>query len=131
MIRDLNSGEETEIISGLDHDMQETWAIHGVYSQISWTPNGSEIVYWAKGKLNRVRVADSQVTDIPFNIVDTREIRPAIRFNVEVSPETFDVKMIRNARTSPDGSMIAYEALGMIWIQSTSGGEPQRLSSSE
>jgi Tol biopolymer transport system component/imidazolonepropionase-like amidohydrolase len=131
MIRDLSSGEEREIIGGFDHDMQETWAIHGVYSQLSWMPDGEEIVYWAKGKLNRVHIENSQVTDIPFHIVDSREIRTAIRFDVDVSPETFDVKLIRGARTSPDGTMIAYQALGRIWIQTTTGGEPQRITTSD
>tara|TARA_B110000902_G_scaffold219656_1_gene254162 strand:- start:40 stop:993 length:954 start_codon:yes stop_codon:yes gene_type:complete len=34
----LKSGEKTKIYQGLDRDMQETWAIHGVYPTMAWTP---------------------------------------------------------------------------------------------
>ena len=50
MLRDLQSGEEQEIADNLDHDMQETWAIHGVYPRMDWTNDGNNIVYWAKEK---------------------------------------------------------------------------------
>ncbi|WP_405041509.1 TolB family protein, partial [Phenylobacterium sp.] len=37
-VMDLTSGRETPIFDGLDRDMQETWAIHGVYPSMAWTP---------------------------------------------------------------------------------------------
>src|SRR5205085_2710382 len=43
-IRDLQSGRETPLYNGLDRDMQETWAIHGVYPSMAWTPDDKAIV---------------------------------------------------------------------------------------
>jgi Tol biopolymer transport system component len=38
-VRDLESGIERPIWDGLERDMQETWAIHGVYPGMAWTPD--------------------------------------------------------------------------------------------
>ena len=46
-VMDLESGRETPIHDALDRDLQETWAIHGVYPAISWTPDNRSIVFWA------------------------------------------------------------------------------------
>ncbi|HST92550.1 MAG TPA: amidohydrolase family protein [Brevundimonas sp.] len=126
-VMDIESGRETPVFSGLDRDLQETWAIHGVYPAISWTPDNRSIVFWAGGKIQRVDVASGAVSDIPFHVADTRRVQDAVRFPVEVAPERFDVKMIRWARPSPDGSQVVFEALGNLWIRDLPTGTPRRL----
>lgn len=126
-ILDLESGRETPIYDGLDRDLQETWAIHGVYPAMSWTPDNRSIVFWAGGKIKRIDVASRAVSDIPFHVADTRRVTEAVRFPVEVAPDRFDVKMIRWARTSPDGSKVVFEALGNLWIRDLPNGTPRRL----
>src|SRR5690606_8323254 len=49
------------------------------------------------------------------------------RFPVEVAPDTVDVKMIRWARPSPDGSKVVFEALGQLWIRDLPTGQARRL----
>lgn len=126
-VMDLESGRETPVFSGLDRDLQETWAVHGVYPAISWTPDNRSIVFWADGRIQRVDVASQAVTDIPFHVADTRRVQDAVRFPVEVAPDTFDVKMIRWARPSPDGSRVVFEALGNLWIRDLPTGTARRL----
>jgi Tol biopolymer transport system component/imidazolonepropionase-like amidohydrolase len=126
-VMDIESGRETPIFSGLDRDLQETWAIHGVYPAISWTPDNRSIVFWAGGKIQRVDVASGAVSEIPFHVADTRRVQDAVRFPVEVAPERFDVKMIRWARPSPDGSKVVFEALGNLWIRDLPTGTARRL----
>ena len=126
-VMDIESGRETAIFSGLDRDLQETWAVHGVYPAMSWTPDNRSIVFWADGRIQRIDVASREVTDIPFHVADTRRIQPAVRFPVEVAPDTFDVKMVRWASTSPDGARVVYEALGNLWIKDLPNGTPRRL----
>lgn len=126
-VMDIESGRETPVFSGLDRDMQETWAIHGVYPAISWTPDNRSIVFWADGRIQRVDVASREVTDIPFHVADTRRIQEAVRFPVEVAPDQFDVKMIRWARPSPDGRRVVFEALGNLWIRDLPTGTARRL----
>jgi imidazolonepropionase-like amidohydrolase/Tol biopolymer transport system component len=126
-VMDIESGRETPVFSGLDRDLQETWAVHGVYPAISWTPDNRSIVFWADGRLQRVEVASGTVADIPFHVADTRRVQDAVRFPVEVAPETFDVRMVRWARPSPDGTKVVFEALGNLWIRDLPTGTARRL----
>lgn len=126
-VLDIESGRETPVFSGLDRDLQETWAVHGVYPAISWTPDNRSIVFWADGRIQRVDVATQAVADIPFRVTDTRRVQDAVRFPVEVAPDTFDVKMIRWARPSPDGTKVVFEAIGNLWIRDLPTGSARRL----
>ncbi len=129
-VMDLESGRETPIYDGLDRDMQETWAIHGVYPGFAWTPDNGSIVIWAGGKIRRIDVASKAVSEIPFRVTDTRRVQETARFPVEVAPDQFEVKMIRWAQTSPDGSKVVFEALGNLWVRDLRNGvagTPRRL----
>ncbi|MEY3342375.1 MAG: hypothetical protein RL090_59, partial [Bacteroidota bacterium] len=55
-IRDLDTGEEWPVFSGLSKDQQEAWAIFGVYTNFNWTPDDKEIIIWAGGKIKRINV---------------------------------------------------------------------------
>ena len=124
---DIKSGRETPLTDSLDRDMQETWAVHGVYPAMSWTPDSESIVYWAGGGIHRINVASGQISDIPFHVTGTRFVADAVRFPKEVAPDRFDVKMVRFAKASPDGRSVVYEALGHLWIKDAAGGAPRRL----
>jgi len=124
---DIASGRETPLTDTLDRDMQETWAVHGVYPGMSWTPDNKSIVYWAGGKIRRIDVASGAISDIPFHVTGSRWVEDALHFQKEVAPDSFEVKMTRFARASPDGRRVVYEALGHMWIKDAAGGSPRRL----
>ncbi|MGI2179295.1 amidohydrolase family protein [Shewanella frigidimarina] len=124
---DLKSGAETKLYDKLDRDMQETWAIHGVYPTMSWTKDNKHIVFWAQGKINKLDVGSKNVTDIPFSIKDQRDMQPAVRFTQNLDQDQFDVKMLRMAQVSPDGEKVVFEALGKIWVRDIKDGKHKRL----
>jgi imidazolonepropionase-like amidohydrolase/Tol biopolymer transport system component len=126
-LKDLESGREFPIYDDLDQDLQEVWAVHGVYPNMDWTPDSQSIVFWAGGKIRRIDVGTREVTAIPFHVADTRTVYEVSRPQVEVAPAGFDTKMVRNAAVSPDGSEIVFESTGRLYIQSMSGGEPRLL----
>src|SRR5687768_16980182 len=74
-VKDLQSGRELPLFDGLDRDMQETWAVHGVYPSMAWTPDSKSIVFWAGGKIHRIDVASKQVANIPFHVRGTRRVQ--------------------------------------------------------
>ena len=130
MLRDLQSGEEHEIADNLDHyarNIRDSW----VHPRMDWTNDGNNIVYWAKGKIWNVDIWTGERKEIPFSVEDKREIRPALRFPIEVAPETFDVKMIRDAVVSPNREQVVFQALGKLWIKDLPDGTPRRLTSQE
>ena len=127
MTMDLASGRITPLTDILDRDMQETWAVQGVYPGMSWTPDSRSIVFWAKGGIHRVDVASKQVSEIPFHVSGTRFVEDAVRQQKDVAPASFQTKMVRFAQKSPDGSRIVYEVLGNLYIANGDGSNPRRL----
>ncbi|MBS0262176.1 MAG: PD40 domain-containing protein, partial [Planctomycetes bacterium] len=126
-ILEMESGRVRLVYDQLERDMQEAWAIHGVYPAFAWMPNGQEIVAWAKGQIRRIKVADGSATVIPFHIADTRKISQAVRFPIAVAPEQFPVKMLRWAQVSPTGKQMVFQALGHLYVRNLPDGVPQRL----
>src|SRR5262245_23240356 len=82
---DAESGEQKALYDGMERDMQEIWAMHGVYPSMAWTPDDSAIVFWAQGKIKKIDVATKSVSDIPFHVKSTRKIQEALRFPVDVA----------------------------------------------
>ena len=83
-VKNLESGVERPVYDGLERDMQETWAIQGVYPGMAWTPDSKSVVFWAGGFIQRADLASNQVYKIPFHVKDTRKTASAVRFPVDV-----------------------------------------------
>jgi imidazolonepropionase-like amidohydrolase/Tol biopolymer transport system component len=126
-LKDLASGEERPVWDGLERDLQEAWAIQGVYPAFDWTPDGRELVVWAQGKIWRVAVATGQAREVSFHVKDTREVRKAIRHETPVAPDSFEVRQLRWATTSPAGDRVVYSALGYLYLKDLPSGTPTRV----
>ncbi|SFP67312.1 amidohydrolase family protein [Sphingomonas rubra] len=126
-VKDLASGEERKVYDDLDQDVQETWAVTGVYPNMAWTPDNRSIVFWAGGKIRRVNADGSGAAEIPFAVNDTRGVIDAPHPTVEVAPARFTTAMPRFAAVSPDGRQVVWESLGKLWIKPMAGGAPRRL----
>src|SRR5690606_10637742 len=126
-IQNRNSGELTPIFDNLTRDMQETWAIHGVYPNFAWLPDGKDIVFYANGGIHRVNVASKEVTQIPFKVADQREIRQAVTVSNEVAKDEFTTKMLRWLQVRPDGKQALFQALGYLYTVNLTNGRPERL----
>src|SRR5262249_24134086 len=127
LVLDLASGAARPVWDGLERDMQETWAIHGVYPGIAWTPDDKELVLWARGKLWRVDAWGGTQRDTPLHVAGVRRAAAAVRSPVDVAPENFDVKLLRWTRVAPQGDAVVYQALGHVWIRPLPEGTPRRL----
>ena len=127
LVRNLETGEERPVFDRLDRDMQEAWAIHGVYAQYDWTPDGRSIVIWGEGKIWRVDVGSGRGAEIPFRARVEQEAAERLVFPQEVHPARFPVRMLRHVATAPDGTAVAYDALGQIYVRPLPEGEPRCL----
>ena len=126
-LRDLESGRDRELFGNVDKDLQEAWAIHGLYPQYAWTPDGRSIVIWGEGKIWRVDAATGKGQPIPFTAAIDQTINEALRFPQKVHPDEFPVRMLRDVRVSPDGRAVVYSALGHLYTRKLPDGTPQRL----
>jgi imidazolonepropionase-like amidohydrolase/Tol biopolymer transport system component len=128
-LHDLATGEEWPLYDKLSKDQQETWATFGVYPNYAWTPDSKNIVIWAQGKIWKIEVATKNVTPIPFTVQIKQTITEALHFPQQAIADSFEVKMIRDAVTSPDGKWLVFGATGFLWKKQLPGGKPQRLTS--
>ena len=126
-VKDIASGTERMIYAGLDLDLQETWAVYGVYPMMDWMPDSREIVFWAGGKLHRIDAAGGEARSIPFAIDDTRGVADAPHPAIEVAPDSFTTRIPKYAALSPDGRRIVFESLGKLYVKNAAGGTPRRL----
>ncbi|HTG39863.1 TolB family protein, partial [Sphingomonas sp.] len=115
-VRDLETGVERKVYDALDQDVQETWAVTGVYPNMAWMPGDREIVFWAGGKLNRVNVESGEARQIPFRVRDTRAVATAPHPQIPVGQADFTTRMPRFATVSPDGRQVVFETLGKLYI---------------
>jgi len=130
-IQNLETGERWSIFDGLDKDLQEAWAIHGLYPQYSWTPDGKNIFIWGHGKIWRVDVEAQKGVEVPFLARVEQTIHDALRFPQKVFEPEFPVRMLRHVTTSPDGGEVVYSALGRLYRKVLPDGAPARLTEDE
>lgn len=126
-IKDLRSGEETKVYDDLDQDLQEAWAVTGVYPNMDWLPDSKTIVFWAGGKIRRVNIDGSGAAEIPFQVSDSREVVDPPRPLVNAYSDSFTTKMPRFASLSPDGRSIVFESLGRLYLKDVNGAAPRPL----
>lgn len=126
-VKELATGIERKLTGGLDLDLQETWAVHGTYPSMAWTPDSRTLVYWAGGKLRRIAATGGENTVIPFRIDDTRAVADAPHPQVAVAPSSFETKMVKFATMAPTGSQIVFESLGKLWTKDNATAAPRRL----
>lgn len=125
-IYEISTGREWAIYDGLSKDQQEAWTVFGIYTGFDWMPDDKEIVIWAKGKIIKINIADKKATDIPFTVNAKHKLMETVQFENKAYEEEFDLKVLRNAVTSPDGNRLVFSALGSLYF-SQNGKTPERL----
>jgi len=126
MVKDLESGIERTLFDELERDKQETSGDMGNFPGFSWTPDGESIVIWTGGKFHRIGT-DGSHAPIEVQVVADKQVHPALQRSVEVSPDTFPVRMARWTQRSPDGRWAVYQAMGYLWLHDLERDEHRRL----
>lgn len=130
-VRDLRSGEERRIYDDMDQDVQETWAVHGVYPVMDWTPDSRSIVFWAGGRIRRIAPDGTGMAEIPFRVSDTRAVIDPPQPQVDVAPATVSTRMVRFPAVSPDGRRVVFESLGRLYVRDIAGGTARALTAAD
>ena len=127
-LRNLETGEEWPVYDKLSKDQEEAWTIFGIYTGFAWTPDDKQIVVWAGGKIMKADAAGvDAATEIAFTCNVKQRITDAVRFKQDLNPDSFNVNVIRNAVTSPDGKWLVFNAVGHLYKKALPDGKPERL----
>jgi len=130
-IRDLETGIERPVYDNMSKDQQQAWAIFGPYTNFNWTPDGEHLIFWAQGKINKLNVETLESEIIPFTAEVNHKLADVVHFDFDPAPDTFAAKAVRHSITSPDGSLLVFNAAGYLWKKELPNGSPERLTSEE
>jgi Tol biopolymer transport system component len=126
-LKDLESGAERIIMDPIERDMAEETNTLRVLPGYSWTRDGRSIVIAQGGKLRRIEVESGRVETIPFTARVQRTISEQAYAPFRLSDEPFPVRFLRWHTASPDGRLLAFQAVGRVWVMDATEGEPRRL----
>lgn len=126
-LRDLETGEERKLMDPVEQDMAEGVKTLRVLPAYDWTPDGGSIVISQGGRIRRVHLDDGRVETIPFTARVHRTMTERVRAEVPVDDGPFRARYLRWHTLSPDGSSLAFQAVGRIWLQDDLSDPPRRL----
>ena len=127
-IRDLVTGDERWLAYPIQRDEQESVAPMDVLPGYAFTPDSREVVLSYGGELWRVAVDGSGQTRIDFEASVELDLGPRLAFEFEVEADpTFMARQIRGAVPSPDGSQLAFTALGDLWVMDFPNGNAEKI----
>ncbi|CAN5717844.1 amidohydrolase family protein [soil metagenome] len=131
-IRDLDTAEERWLAFPVQRDDMESRASRDAYPGMAFTPDSRHLVATYGGKLWRIPVDGGVPAEIPFTARVEQAMGPEVDFQYPIEDaETFTVKQIRDATPSPDGTRLAFSALGRIHVQEGESGTPRRITNLE
>lgn len=126
-LKELKTGLEKPLFLELERDMQEGFGTEGYFAYFDWTPKSDAIIFWTGGKFHKLTIPDKSIETLDVKISSEVKYAEALRFNVDVAPDEFDVKAIRWAQKSPDGKSILFQALGKLYVRDIASGKMKRL----
>src|SRR5439155_27100349 len=115
-MRDMNTGGERMIMDPIEPMSASGSKTLGVLPRYHWASDGKTILIMQGGKLRRLDVATGTVATIPSTAAVHRTISQMARNEFRVTDGPLDVKFFRWPTSSPDGGVIAFQAVGHIWL---------------
>jgi Tol biopolymer transport system component len=130
-IRDLETGAERLVADPVEIDAAEDGLkTHLVLPKYAWASDGKSIVFAQGGQLRRATVESGEVETIRFTARVQRTISEMARGTTRIRDDSLSVRFARWPASSPDLRIVAFQALGKIWLTRAGAGTistPRRL----
>jgi len=132
VLRNLESSEEKWLAYPVQRDEQESIAPLGVLPAMVFSPDSKSLFVSYGGKIHRIPIDGSAMTEIPYSADIELELGPRLAFKYPVSDTSFQqATQIRDAIPSPDGKRLAFTVLNRLYIMDYPNGKPRRLTTNE
>ena len=128
-LRDLATGEERWVKHPIQRDSQDAWvSTRDLLPGFAFTPDGKSLVISFGGKIHNLNLRTGQDRVIPFQASVSRELGPKLNFPSRVEDGPVEARLVQGAVESPDGSTIAFSALGHLYASTrNSDAKPKRV----
>ena len=131
-IRDIETGYEKWLAFPVQKDDQESQATMGVLPNMTFTPDSKYLILSYGGKINKIDINEGTSSEIPFQIEETVEVGPELKFDYNISDDkSMIVNQIRNPSLSPDNKKISFTALNKLYVMDIESKQMLRLTSFE
>jgi len=128
ILRNLKSGDERWLAYPVQRDEQESVAPLGVLPAMTFTPDSKEVLASYGGRIYRIPISGGAAIEIPFNVNVELAIGPKVTFKYPISDtKEMIANQIRDAKPSPDGKQLVFNALNKLYIMKLPDGKPKRL----
>nr|WP_246543426.1 amidohydrolase family protein [Novosphingobium profundi] len=125
-LRDLATGEDRPLgETQLDAMQASSW--QGMVPGMAFTPDGAALVLSRDGHFERQPTDGGGAKLLP-RMIDARiALAPSTRFSIREETGPVVSKLAMDPATSPDGTRVAFAALGGLWIQTLGESAAHRL----
>ncbi len=124
---DLETGSERLALDPINIAVESGDKNMRVLPGYSWSSDGRSIVISGGGGIGLLDVASGSVTSVPFEARVQRTISERARQPFRISDDPFRARFLRWHTSSLDGRLVAFEAVGRVFVQETVGQAPRRL----
>jgi Tol biopolymer transport system component len=128
-LRDMKTGAERLLMDPIEPMVASGSKTLGILPRYKWAPDGKSVLIAQGGKLRRVDVETRQVSTIPFSAKVHRTISEMARKEFRITDDPIQAKFFRWPTATADGKMIAFQAVGRIYVQDGPNGAPRRVTS--
>jgi Tol biopolymer transport system component/imidazolonepropionase-like amidohydrolase len=127
-VRDLRTGEERELAKNIP--AEEPTAYEDTIPHYAFLPDSSAVIVTIAGKLHRIAVTNGADQPIPFHAHVSQQVAAPVHVPWKIDDGDLNVKILRWPTLSPDGTKLAFSAIGKLWMMDFPSGTPRRLTSS-
>ena len=130
-LHDLATGAERVLRPRVTTDDEENFVpLQGGFPRMAYTPDGKALVLTDGGKIHVVGLADGADRVVPFRAHVRQEVPHPVAVASRVDDGDVRAHFIRWASASPDGTKLAFSAVGKLYIMDLPTGTPRRLTTS-
>lgn len=124
-LRDLQTGEERLLMDPIEPGAWSGKA-SSVLPRYRWSPDGESILITQGGKFRRVDIATRSVATVPFSAKVHRTTSQMARKETRIRDDVVEAKYFGWPTATRDGRLLAYQAVGRIYLQSAANGRARR-----
>lgn len=127
-LRDLASGEDRWLALPIEADQIHAQSWQDLVPRYAFSNEGDALLLSRHGTLERLPLDGGDATQIPFVAPVERSLGPLTRQDIREDTGPVRARLAQAPMMSPDGSQLAFSALGGLYVMPLDGhGTPRRL----